>query len=89
VHSQSTYGMIKISYEGGSNNMDLNDKIEIVAEGGEQEMTISEICNKYKLDATKVLEYVNENDCTWAEAIVAFRPQWYINLLGGIVIPEE
>jgi len=52
-------------------------------------MTISQICDKYKLNATKVLEYVNENDCTWAEAIVAFRPQWYINLLGGIVIPEE
>lgn len=69
--------------------MNLNDKIEIVADGGENEMTISEICNKYKLDVTKVLEFANNNECTWAEAIVEFRPQWYINILGGIVIPEE
>lgn len=81
--------MIGVSYKGGSNNMDLNDKIEIVAEGGEQEMTINQICDKYKLNATKVLEYVKENDCEWTEALVMFIPQSYINIFDEIVIPEE
>lgn len=63
--------------------------IRIYAENGEEELQLSEFCDRYGLDEAEVLEVMEKEGVSVEYAIYHFRPKYYMNLLGQIVIPKE
>jgi len=63
-------------------------KIYINAENGEEELELSNFCDRYGLDETHVLEIMEKENISVYHAIMHFRPKYYINWLGQLVVSE-
>lgn len=55
-----------------------------------EELTLTEFCELYNLDEKEVVSFAEKSDMCIEEAIVwKFKPNFWINILGEVVDPEE
>ena len=63
--------------------------IYINAENGEEELQLSEFCDRYGLNEAEVLEVMEKENISVYDSIMFLRPKYYINWLGQLVVSED
>ena len=65
-------------------------KITLRRKENVEEVTLTEFCEMYNLDKNEVESYAEEIGGNWIDAILwKFKPDFFINILGDLVDPEE